>query len=88
MALMGLRLGSPLVCFINICGVGLEVAYPAMIETLSATSHGPDIETLARHEVLAYQCTTFHPCMCGLRRGTAAVATVLIGYIDVGLLPG
>jgi cytochrome c2 len=34
------------------------------IETLAATSHGPDIETLVGREVLAHWHTMFHPCTC------------------------
>jgi hypothetical protein len=38
--------------------------------------------------VLAHPWTVFHPCTCRLRRGTAAVATALIGYDDVEVAAG
>jgi hypothetical protein len=38
--------------------------------------------------VLAYLCVTFNPCTCGLRRGAATVAAVLIGYDDVDVATG
>jgi hypothetical protein len=66
--------------------VRLGATHSATIETLAATCHGLDVETLVGREVVAHRRTTFNPRMCGLCRGVAAVATVLIGY-DVGLLP-
>jgi hypothetical protein len=68
--------------------VGLGATHPTTIETLTATSHGYDAETLTGREVLLHRRTTFHPRMCGLHRGAAAVAAALIGYIYMGLLPG
>jgi hypothetical protein len=53
------------------------------VKTLAATSSWPNPKTLATHEVLAHQRTAFHPCTCGLRGGTIAVADVLIDYNDV-----
>jgi hypothetical protein len=70
------------------CGVGLGVTYPAMIETLVATCHRHDTETLARCEVLAHLHMVFHPSICGLHRDVATVTAALIGCIDAGLLPG
>jgi hypothetical protein len=52
-------------------------------ETLAATSSRSNSESLVAHMVLAHPRTTFHPCTYGLHRGTAAVATALIGYDDV-----
>jgi hypothetical protein len=51
-------------------------------ETLAAASW-PNSEALAARVVLAHPCVTFHPYTCGLRGGTAVVATTLIGYDDV-----
>jgi hypothetical protein len=56
------------------------------VKTLATTSSLPNPETLAACEVLAYPRTVFHLYTCGLRRGAAAVAAVLINYNDVGLL--
>jgi hypothetical protein len=63
------------------------VTHPVTIDTLAATSHGLDVETISRREVVAQRCTAFHLCMYRLRRDAVAVAATLIGY-DVGLLPG
>jgi hypothetical protein len=52
-------------------------------ETLHATSSRPNSEALAAHVVLAHPHVVFHPCTCGLHRGAAVVAAVLIGYDDV-----
>jgi hypothetical protein len=43
-------------------------------ETLATVASRPISEALA----------VFHPCMCGLRGGAAAVAVTLIGYDDRG----
>jgi hypothetical protein len=59
-----------------------------MIESLAATSHGSNVETLAGHKVLAHQRTAFHPHMCGLHRAAAAIVAVLISYIGARLLLG
>jgi hypothetical protein len=55
--------------------------------TLATTSSRPNPKTLAAREVLAHPRAMFHPCMCGLCGGAAAVAAALIGYDDVGLMP-
>jgi hypothetical protein len=52
-------------------------------ETLAATSSRSNSEALATRMVLADSHAAFHPYMCGLRRGAAAVAAALIGYDDV-----
>jgi hypothetical protein len=52
-------------------------------ETLAVASSRSNSEAIAARVVLAHPRAMFHPCMCGLRRGTAVVATVLIGYDDV-----
>jgi hypothetical protein len=52
-------------------------------ETLPTTSSRPNSEALATCVVLAHLRAAFHPCMCGLRIGAAAVAAALIGYDDV-----
>jgi hypothetical protein len=54
----------------------------APCETLAIASSRPNSEALAACMVLAHPRAAFHPCMCGLRRGAAAVATALIGYDD------
>jgi hypothetical protein len=38
---------------------------------------------LAVCAVLAHSRAAFYPCTCGLHRGAATVAAVLIGYDDV-----
>jgi hypothetical protein len=53
------------------------------VKTLAATSSWLDPKTLATCEVLAHPHAAFHPYMCGLRRGAAAVAAALIGYDDM-----
>jgi hypothetical protein len=58
------------------------------VKTLATTSSLSNLETLDACEVLAYPRAVFHPYTCGLRRGAAAVAAVLIDYDDVGLLSG
>jgi hypothetical protein len=60
------------------------VTDPTTIETLAATYHGLDVETLTERKVLVHQRTMFYPCTCGFRRGTAA----LIGYVDMRLMSG
>jgi hypothetical protein len=45
----------------------------------------PISEALATCVVLAHPRTAFHPCKCGLRGGTAAIAAVLISYNIVEL---
>jgi hypothetical protein len=82
MVLMGLRLGSPLVCSINM-RVGQEALYTPTrhhVKTIAATSSHPNLKTLVMCEVLAHPRTVFHPCTCGLRGGAAAVAAMLIDY--------
>jgi hypothetical protein len=77
---MGLRLRSPL---INMRGGVLGARHiPTRHHAtiLAATSSRPKPETLATREVLAHLRVTFHPCLCGLRGGVAAVAAVLIRY--------
>jgi hypothetical protein len=56
--------------------------------TLSATSSRPKSKTLTVCEVLAYSRTIFHPYMCELRGGDAAIAAVLIGYVRTRSLMG
>jgi hypothetical protein len=68
--------------------VGLGATHPATIETLPATSHKPNAETLTGREVLAHRRMAFHPRMYGLHRAAVAVVAALISYIDVGLLMG
>jgi hypothetical protein len=63
--------------------VRLTYAYLPPRETLAAPSSRPNSEALAVCVVLAHQHAAFHPCRCGLRRGAAAVAVVLIGYDDI-----
>jgi hypothetical protein len=60
------------------------VTDPTTIETLAATYHGLDVETLTERKVLVHQRTMFYPRTCGFRRGTAA----LIGYVDMRLMSG
>jgi hypothetical protein len=54
----------------------LTHAYMPPHEILAATSSRPNSEALAAR-------VAFHPYACGLHRGTAAVAAVLIGYDDM-----
>jgi hypothetical protein len=64
-------------------GARLTHAYTPPRETLAATSSWLNFEALAARMVLAYPRVAFLPCTCGLHRGVATVATVLIGYEDV-----
>jgi hypothetical protein len=57
------------------------------VKTLAATFSWTNLKTLATHEVLAQPRTAFHPCICGLRRGTNTIVVVLIDYDNVRLLP-
>jgi hypothetical protein len=52
-------------------------------ETLAAASSRMNSKALAAHVMPAHPHTVFHPCTCGLHRGAAAVATMLIGYDDI-----
>jgi hypothetical protein len=54
--------------------------------TLATTSSRPNPEIVATCEVLVHSRVVFHLYTCGLCRGVAAVADVLIGYDDVELL--
>jgi hypothetical protein len=56
------------------------VPYTPPHETLAAAASRPISEALAAHVVLAHPHAAFHPCMCELRVGAAA----LIGYDDCG----
>jgi hypothetical protein len=56
-------------------------------ETLASTSSRPNPKALAARELLAHPRTTFDTCTCGLCGGTTVVATVLISYDILGLLP-
>jgi hypothetical protein len=49
-------------------------------ETLVVTSSRPNSEALAECMVLAHPHVAFHPCMCGLHRGAAAVVIAPIDY--------
>jgi hypothetical protein len=49
-------------------------------ETQAAAASRPNFKALAARVILAHQHAAFHPYTCGLRGGTAAVATALIGY--------
>jgi hypothetical protein len=62
--------------------MGPGATYHATIETLAATFYRPDAETIGVQgtSTLAYDVSSH---MCGLRRGV----TVLIGYVNMGLLP-
>jgi hypothetical protein len=60
-----------------------RAAYTSPCETLATTSSRRNYEALAARVVLAHPRVTFHPCMCGRRGVTAAVAAALIGYDDV-----
>jgi hypothetical protein len=51
--------------------------------TLAVAFSRPNFKALAVHVVLAHSHVAFHPCTCGLRRGTTAVAAALIGYDDI-----
>jgi hypothetical protein len=72
--------------------VGLEArlthAYMPSRETLVAACSRSNSEALAARVMLTHPRTTFHPCMCGLCRGAAAVAAALIGYDDVKVVAG
>jgi hypothetical protein len=58
------------------------------VKTLAATSSSqPNTKTLAAREVLTHPCVVFHPYTCELHGGAVAVATVLISYDNLGLLP-
>jgi hypothetical protein len=61
-----------------------ETSYTPSRETLAATTSRPNPEALDAHVVLAHPHAVFHPCMCGLRGGAAAVAAVLITYDNHG----
>jgi rhodanese-related sulfurtransferase len=67
---------------------GVVDAYTSPHETLVAASSRPNSQALAAPMVLANPCVVFHPCTCGLRRGDAAVAAMLIGYDDVKVVAG
>jgi hypothetical protein len=58
-------------------------SYTSPCETLATASSRSNSKVLATRVVLAHPRAAFHPCTCGLRRGAAAVAVVLIGYDDV-----
>jgi hypothetical protein len=57
--------------------------YTTPRETLAITSSQPNSEDLAVCVVLVHPRVAFHPCTCGLHRGTATVVAVLIGYNDI-----
>jgi hypothetical protein len=83
---MDLRRERSLVRSINIrdrARVRLTHAYTPPCETLAAASSRLNSKALAACVVLAHPRTTFHPCLCGLRRGAVAVAAALIGYDDI-----
>jgi hypothetical protein len=61
----------------------LTHAYTPPRETLAVASSQLNSEGLAACVVLAHPRVVFHPCMCGLRRGTTTVAAVPIGYDDI-----
>jgi hypothetical protein len=86
---MGLRRGSPLACSINMRG-GLGTPTLHHVKTLAATSSSSQLnpETLVAREVLAHPRVVFHPCMCGLCGGAAAVAATLISYNVVEVAVG
>jgi hypothetical protein len=66
------------------CGArGTRDAYMPPRETLPTASSRSNSEALATRVVLAHPHMTFHPCTCGLCRGAAAIAVVLINYDDV-----
>jgi hypothetical protein len=70
--------------------MGLEARYTHTchhIKTVAATSSRPNPETLVARVVLAHPRAVFHLCTCGLRGGAVAIATALISYDDMGLLP-
>jgi hypothetical protein len=52
-------------------------------EKLATTFSRSNSEALVSHVVLSYPHATFYPCTCGLYRGAAVVAAVLISYDDV-----
>jgi hypothetical protein len=65
---MGLQLGRPLACSINMWG-GAKGTYTPIrhhVKTLAATSSRPNPETLVACEVLAHPRVIFHPYTCGL----------------------
>jgi hypothetical protein len=83
---MGLRRGSLLACSINMRSGARGVHTPTHhhVKTLATTSSSwPNSKALPMHEVLALPRVAFHPCMCGLHGGDAAIAAALIGYDDV-----
>jgi hypothetical protein len=57
-------------------------------------TYTPPRETLAiassrsNSEALGHPRAAFHPCKCGLCRGTAAIAAALIDYDDVEVAAG
>jgi hypothetical protein len=85
---MGLQLGSPLVCSINMRSGARATHFPTRhhVNTLAATFTRPNSKTLTTCEVLAHPRAVFHPYTCGLCGGIAIDATMLIGYDDLGLL--
>jgi hypothetical protein len=88
---MGLRWWSLLECSINIkAGLGAwltDVCTPPR-ETLAAASCRSNSEAQATRVVLAHPRAAFHPCMCGLRRGVAAIVAALIECDDVEFAAG
>jgi hypothetical protein len=70
--------------------MGLGVRYTHTrhhIKTLAATYSRPNPETLVARVVLVHPRVVFHLCTCGLCEGAVAIATALISYDDMGLLP-
>jgi hypothetical protein len=63
--------------------VRLTDAYIPPCATLAVVSSRLNSDFLATCMVLAHPRATFHPCTCGLRKGTVAVSVVFIGYDDV-----
>jgi hypothetical protein len=79
---MSLWWQSPITYSINKGGGArgvIQMPHKPPHKTLPATASRPNSEALAAHIVLAHPRAAFHPCTCGLHRGTA----LLIGYDEV-----
>jgi hypothetical protein len=70
---------------VSLCGISGKPKDIIFIIKLRAKCFSLAMVSLWRKSI---SLTEFHPCMCGLCIGTAAVAAVWIGYDDVELVAG
>jgi hypothetical protein len=67
---------------------GRLTSYMPPRETLAATSSRSNSKARTTCVMLTHSGVVFHPCTCGLRRGTVMVAAVLIDYDDMEVAVG